>query len=151
LDKIPKRRTTVREAAEELGISEDAVRQRIRRGSLESEKDDDGRIYIWLDVLPMSAEYSPQAIIASKDEIIEMLKQEVADWKEEARRKDTIIAQMNVSITTLTERIPIESPVDSSSEASDSPVTASEEESKGQVPPDQETATQESWWRRLFR
>jgi excisionase family DNA binding protein len=39
-------RLTVQEAAEVLGTSVDAVRMRVRRGSLPSEKDSDGRVYV---------------------------------------------------------------------------------------------------------
>jgi DNA-directed RNA polymerase specialized sigma24 family protein len=38
------RRMPLREAAAELGISKDAVRQRIRREPLQSDKGEDGRV-----------------------------------------------------------------------------------------------------------
>ncbi len=41
-------RVTVQEAAQRLGISQDAVRQRIRRGSLKHEKAADGRVYVYM-------------------------------------------------------------------------------------------------------
>ena len=43
------RKLTVQEAAEVLGTSVDAVRMRTRRGSLESEKDPDAWVYVWVD------------------------------------------------------------------------------------------------------
>lgn len=43
------RKLTVQEAAEILGTSVDAVRMRTRRGSLESEKDPDAWVYVWVD------------------------------------------------------------------------------------------------------
>jgi len=42
---------TVREAAENLGISEDAVRKRIQRGTLAHRKASDGHVYVYM-VLP---------------------------------------------------------------------------------------------------
>jgi hypothetical protein len=45
---MPRRRLDLREAAEILGASVDAVRKRIQRGTLESEKVD-GKVYVWLD------------------------------------------------------------------------------------------------------
>jgi DNA-directed RNA polymerase specialized sigma24 family protein len=39
----------LRQAATLLGISKDAVRQRIRRGTLRSGKGEDGRVYVYLD------------------------------------------------------------------------------------------------------
>src|SRR5918999_5591194 len=41
-------RVTVQEAAQRLGISQDAVRQRVRRGSMRHDKDDKGRVYVYL-------------------------------------------------------------------------------------------------------
>ena len=43
---VTSHRLTVQEAAEILGTSVDAVRMRVRRGSLESEKDPDGRLHV---------------------------------------------------------------------------------------------------------
>jgi DNA-directed RNA polymerase specialized sigma24 family protein len=42
---MPRRRVDLREAAEILGTSVDAVRKRIQRGTLESEKED-GKVYV---------------------------------------------------------------------------------------------------------
>ncbi len=42
-------RVTVQEAARRLGISQDAVRQRIRRASMRHDKDYKGRVYVYLD------------------------------------------------------------------------------------------------------
>jgi hypothetical protein len=43
------RRVRPQEAALELGISTEAVRQRVRRGTLRAEKAKDGHVYIHLD------------------------------------------------------------------------------------------------------
>ena len=42
-------RLTIQQAARRLGISEGAVRKRVARGSLEHDKEDDGRVYVYLD------------------------------------------------------------------------------------------------------
>ncbi len=42
------RRVTVKEAADLLGISPEAVRARIKRGTLYKEKGSDGTVYVWL-------------------------------------------------------------------------------------------------------
>lgn len=46
---MTRRRLTIQEAAEEIGTTVDALRSRIRRGNIDSEKGDDGRVYVWLD------------------------------------------------------------------------------------------------------
>src|SRR4051794_25765813 len=42
-------RLTIQEAASRLGISEGAVRKRVTRKTLPHKKDDDGRVYVFLD------------------------------------------------------------------------------------------------------
>jgi hypothetical protein len=42
----------LRDAAADLGLTVDAVRKRVKRGTLESEKDSDGRVYVFLDDVP---------------------------------------------------------------------------------------------------
>jgi excisionase family DNA binding protein len=104
-------RVTVQEAAQRLGISQDAVRQRVRRGSMRYDKDDKGRVYVYLDptnTRPMVVHDAPRDTVheASRNELItelrdriQFLETELADRKEESRRKDHIIAA-------LTQRIP---------------------------------------------
>ncbi len=42
-------RVTIQEAARRLGISEGAVRKRVTRGTLEHDKEESGRVYVYLD------------------------------------------------------------------------------------------------------
>jgi hypothetical protein len=46
---VARRLLTEGEAAEILGTSVDTVRMRARSGSVQSEKDSDGRVYVWVD------------------------------------------------------------------------------------------------------
>ena len=46
---MTRQRLAAREAAEALGISVDAVRMRVRRGTLEAEHDANGRLHVWVD------------------------------------------------------------------------------------------------------
>jgi hypothetical protein len=125
-----KLRVDVKQAAEMLGISSEGVRQRIRRGNLESEKDDDGRVYVWIEEGESSSERNTHGVITRLENEVEWLRREV-------ERKDTIIMSF-------TQKIPELEPV---SEPRQSPVTASEHEAKGDVPPEPEKL---SWWRKLF-
>lgn len=105
-------RVTVQEAAQRLGISQDAVRQRIRRGSMRHDKDDKGRVYVYLDPTNTPTtlvHHAPRGTVhdaSRSNELvtelrnrIQFLETELADRKEESRRKDHIIAA-------LTQRIP---------------------------------------------
>jgi excisionase family DNA binding protein len=120
-------RVTVQEAAQRLGISQDAVRQRIRRGSMRHDKDDKGRVYAYLnptDTRPTPVHDAPRDTVydaSRSNELvtelrnrIQFLETELADRKEESRRKDHIIAA-------LTQRIPELEPAPEPREYSERP------------------------------
>jgi len=46
---VPDERLTLRQAAARLGVSESAIRKRVERGTLRSDKGADGRRYVYLD------------------------------------------------------------------------------------------------------
>ena len=122
-------RVTVQEAARRLGISQDAVRQRIRRSSMRYDKDDKGRVYVYLD--PTNTRPTPvhdvppdtvhdasrnNELVTELRNRIQFLEAELADRKEESRRKDHIIAA-------LTQRIPELEPASEPQEYSERPTT----------------------------
>jgi hypothetical protein len=156
---VTSRRLTVQEAAEVLGTSVDAVRMRARRGSLESEKEPDGRVYVWVD--GDSSETKPGldaesiALISAKDETIEELRdrarylerrldQEREARTEERRRHDTLLAQ-------LMQRIPeLEAP--QGTRDSHEMVTAEPDRQEHRPATDGAwEGAERSWWRRWFR
>jgi hypothetical protein len=155
-DMSPPLRATVEEAAKILGTSENAVRKRLERGTLASEKVDGVRYVLLLDtdmpqhargtsgdpVTVMSGDLALiQAHLDSMQEQVGYLKAVVQTRDEELRRKDHIIAA-------LTERIPeLEAP----REASQTVRTAPEGTGKGEVPSEaRPPPTQRSFWARLF-
>lgn len=118
------RRVTTQEAAEGLGITVEAVRARLRRGTLSKEKDSDGTVYVLLtddqtqrsndrateqhqpdDTRPSGAQRegeptddrsrSEHVLVEALREQIEILRSEIEDRKEEARRKDAIIMSLS--------------------------------------------------------
>jgi excisionase family DNA binding protein len=140
-------RVTVEDAARLLGVTVDAVRKRIERGSLRSEKVGATR-YVFLDpdrTKPDTDMSSPDSDLTDKvtilKEHVQFLRRELEVWQEEARRKDHIIAA-------LTERIPeLEPARDIPSEPRESAATASGNE-ENPVHPEPEKP---SWWRRIFQ
>ena len=134
-------RTTIAEAAKKLDVTQEAIRQRIRRGTIEHEKGEDGKTYVYLTDEETSSQPLTNGVVndyinALKYQI-ESLEQDKEEWKEEARRKDHIIMA-------LTQRIPELEAAETKPEA---PVTNSTETGKGDVPSE---AQKPSWWRRIF-
>lgn len=112
-----KRRVSLREAAVLLGISEDAVTMRIRRGTLRSEKNHE-QVHVWLDenLGAYQNVVYPQALIedllGEKAEGIQQLWEQVhrfrgilAEERHARHRTDTIIAQLTQANAALASRV----------------------------------------------
>jgi excisionase family DNA binding protein len=116
---------TVEEAARSLGIKEESVRKRVRRGKMRSEKDAAGRLYVYVDgteVLRDGNGVEPRDLcgdrsweeprraareaIEAKDETIRILQHQLEEEREARRRSDTIIAQLTQLNAALTARVP---------------------------------------------
>jgi hypothetical protein len=85
----------VQQAGEELGITADAVRMRVRRGSLDSEKGDDGRVHVRLDIdedFVKSQRPVEGSLIEAKDETISMLREQLEAERDANRENRRIIA-----------------------------------------------------------
>jgi len=139
---MTERRLTLQDAAQELGITPDALRQRIRRGQYHSTKED-GRVYVYLNVDRTETEHNVQvesnALISEIQARVQLLEQELERAHERDRENRRIIAA-------LTQRIPeIEAP----SEPTESSETATEQEAEPRPGGGQEGA-QRPWWRRWF-
>ena len=157
-DRTPtRRRTIVAEAAEVLGISAEAVRGRIRRGTLPVEREA-GRVYVLLGQAERSRTTADQSRTTAgqptdrTDALIAELQDRVRSL-EEANRENrrTIIA--------LTSRIPqLEAPASEATEARESPVSPGPNETPTRGRGDAHAATQRpetsseprSWWRKLL-
>src|SRR5829696_5910244 len=107
-------RLTIQEAARRLGVSEGAVRKRVTRGTLEHHKDEDGRVYVYLDTGVDSG--VDEGVDPNSNALISQLRDEVAFLRDENRRKDEIIMQQAMTMRQLTAAPPQEP-----SEAQESP------------------------------
>src|SRR5215204_1745232 len=117
-------RVSVYQAAEVMGVTVDAIRKRISRGTIPHERGDDGRVWVILDTDQDAASKvqdtdQPQsdvtALISAKDETIAALREQLEQANERDRENRRIIAA-------LTSRIPaIEAPA--SPEERESPET----------------------------
>jgi len=123
----------VNSAADELGVSTDAVRKRISRGTLRSDRRD-GTVRVWLDDSGTEAGREAQvhggALVEVLKEQAEYLREQLAEEREARRRADTIIAQLTQANAALSARVPeLEAP----SETREEPETV-EEEPEGEEP-----------------
>jgi|SRR5829696_1360331 len=139
----PGRRLTVAQAADQLGISVDAMRARVKRGTVATEREG-GRVYVLLDIAQDAAQDAAGA--GESNALISQLRDEVAYLRDENRRKDELLAAA-------LSRIPpaIEAP----SEARGSPETVEEEPEAAPPPRSDAPGAQEGarrpWWRRVRR
>ena len=127
---------SVSDAAKLLNITPEAIRQRIRRGTIEYEQTKDGRYFVYATPSE-DVENNVQNSLGSADlrDYVETLKRELEIRNEELRRKDHIIAA-------LTERIPaIEAP----SEPREAPERGFEGGGRGNP-----LEERRPWWKRVF-
>ena len=109
-------RVTVQEAARRLGVKDDAIRKRIQRGSLEHDKGEDGRVYVYLE--PSSAvsgdargveatqDASYDALLVGFKDQVSYLRSVLREERDARRRADTIIAQLTRANAALAQRVP---------------------------------------------
>jgi hypothetical protein len=143
-------RLTVAQAAARLGISEGAVRSRIKRGTLRTDKE--GRtVFVLLGGGTSQANQTTNAgvpgdqsaLIEALRDQIEDLRQERDEWREQARMTDRLLSAAM-------ERIPaIEAP----QEAPEAPETFEEAPERAEprsATGEAQAGAQRPWWRRVF-
>ena len=146
-------RLTIAEASDLLGISKDAVRMRIKRGTLRSEKTDD-RVYVWLDNVPNAEQNADPnadstALIAAKDETIRTLRDQLESERRANEENRRLLAG-------LIERMPaLEAGTEpsGSQESSQAPGAATEDSVSADFRPatgGSQEGPHRPWWRRVF-
>jgi hypothetical protein len=158
-------KVSVYEAADALGVTVDAIRKRIQRGTIPHQRDADGRVWVLLDAasnlqvratstVPDDSEnvYRTEGgdeLVDSLKDQVEYLRQVIETRNLELQRKDSIIAA-------LTQRIPeLEPAREPTSESPDARQTPGEgPEGVGRDPAPRAEGPQEterrSWWRRFM-
>ena len=131
------KRLTVQQAAAHLGISEGAVRNRIKRCTLRAEREA-GRVYVLLS----DAANRDESI--NESQLVAILREQLAAERQAHSEARRIIAG-------LVERIPaIEAP----REAADAPETVEGEPERAEPRPatgGAQEGVQRPWWRRVLR
>ena len=147
---MTERRMTLQDAAQELGITPDALRQRIRRGQYHSTKEE-GRVYVYLNLDRTKTERDvqgePTTLISALENRIESLERQLTEANERDRENRRIIAA-------LTQRIPeLEPTREASLESRESPEGVDETAERVNPPPPEEPreeTSQRPWYRRWF-
>jgi hypothetical protein len=145
---------TVAEAVELLGLSEDAIRARLRRGTLTRVDMPDGRVLVDLsstDGQPTASktttDHQPTATDQPSDNsesLVKLLREQLEAEREANRENRRIIA-------ILASRIPeLEPAREASPEATGEPVAPSEHQGNGTGRTDEETSEKPSWFRRFL-
>jgi hypothetical protein len=140
----PGRRFTVSEAAGALGISAEAVRSRLKRGTLRSVKDG-ATVYVLLtpDQSRPDADQTPPEPDQTGDqtELVDALRDQVAYLREQLAVRDEEIRRRDHLLASALERMPA---LEASREPPQSPTPSPERQ-------EAETGTQRRpWWRRVF-
>ncbi len=170
-------RMSVNEAAQALGVTVDAIRKRVQRGTIPHQKDESGRVWVLVEAAKAMQE-TPTGTVRDESEgvhdtdrdmyqtevrndlvesledqigylrgVIETRDKELEARTEELRRKDHIIAA-------LTERIPeLEPPVSPEPRGAPEPAPATEsgtEEATYGTEGSQEPSQRRSWLSRFF-
>jgi excisionase family DNA binding protein len=141
-------RLTVSDAAKLLNVTPEAVRQRIRRGTIEHERTQDGRYYVFLspkEDVEDHVENGTNPDQQLRSDYIETLKREL-----EARNQE--LSEMRRLVAGALERIPaIEAPAETSSEAPRSPSSDLQDDTNIRTSAEQEKPSESrSWWRWFF-
>jgi hypothetical protein len=143
---MERERVTVQEAAKRLEVTESAVRKRVERGTLPHDKEDDGRVYVYLDTRDMERDKVQDS---SYDMIVTRLENENEFLRRELERKDAILLNMTEAMKALSPPSQEEAPEVRESPERAAPTGAPAEAQEGVQRPHSEARW--SLWRRVFR
>ncbi len=154
-DRRDRQRLTVPEAAAVLGMTVDAVRGKVRRGTLDSEREG-GTVYVYVDtdrrdpaptVEGPSPDESPAALVEELRDRISYLERQVEEEREARRRADTILAQLSRANEEQARTIrALEAPPEPQNQAE----SGVEDQDEGDTTQEPERGAGRSLWRRLF-
>jgi excisionase family DNA binding protein len=143
-------RATVYEAAEALGVTVDAIRKRIQRGTIAHKRDGNGRVYVLLDKVSTLRDRDKDTYQTSQYDLVESLRDQIVYLRNELRTRSEELRRKDHIIAALTDRI---SELEAPQGATERRQTASVS-SEGAEPTQEGTGAQKSaqrpWWRRVL-
>jgi hypothetical protein len=152
------RRVPVIEAASRLGISEGALRKRIARGTLPSERDAEGRVWVLLEASTRSGTRGQDVGQTAGQEALDRytagLEEQVAYLRDQLRREQEAHSEARRIIGGLVQRVPeLEAAQEVSQdveEAEEEPERVPAGQDAGQGRPAAQEGARRPWWRRVF-
>jgi hypothetical protein len=131
-DRVADTRLTLRQAAAVLGVSESAIRKRVERGTLSSDKGPDGRRYVYLDTVEdnMADRGADASAPREHDALISELRAHNGTLREQLEAERHAHAEARRIIAGLVERLPA---IEAAQEARESPQTVEEEPERAET------------------
>ena len=169
-----RRRLDLKAAAVELGVTSEAIRRRAKRGTLPSEKGEDGLLYVWVpdvsngvhdvsDTGPHSvsdggvhsvSDGGVHAGTHDQDQgprlpeaLLERFEDENGFLRQELERLHRELERKDAILLTMAQRIP---ELEAAPDPRESPQTSSEQQGSGTTHPDDGGEEKRSWWKRFF-
>lgn len=126
-------------------MSIEAVRKRVKRGSLQSDKGPDGRVYVYLDAGPdTGGDTSHPQPEAEASELVEELRRQNEYLRRQLDVRTDELREHRRLLAAALERIP---ELEAQQEPQDQPESAGEEPQRSTTPEEPE---RRAWWRRWF-
>jgi excisionase family DNA binding protein len=144
------RALTVAQAAEVLGVSQDAVRKRIRRGTIQSGRDESGRVYVYVpasETVHKTGQDTSQPQ-SNSEALTSELRDRLRYVEGQLEAERQAHAEARRLLMAALERIPPQ--LEAPPEARESPEAATDRQSDAQVPPEIQGGVQRPWLRRMF-
>ncbi len=144
-----RRRVSVYQAAEVLGVTVDAIRKRVSRGTIEHERDGDGRVWVLLDTDQDAASkvHDTDQPPSDSTALISEMRGRIEDLRDQLEAERQGHAEARRLLMAALERIPpaLEAPGDAET-VEEAPEGAEPRSATGGA----QEATQRPWWRRMF-
>ncbi len=164
------RRATIQEAARIMGVSEGAIRKRVKRNTLRHDKEADGRVYVYLEGATRGVDDRVDDVPhPDSNALISEMRDRITFLEGELQRKDAILLSMTEAMkaiappaqgeapreppgapVTATEqpgRVKPQRPLESAQEPRESSGMHMPEVHSGPLPRDQQRASERPWWR----
>jgi excisionase family DNA binding protein len=139
----PQESMSVSEAAEFLGVTEDAVRKRIHRGKIRYDRDPDGRYLVYPTEDDIRQTADRNYVQSESSALIFELRAQIERLEDQLQKADERDRENRRLLAAALERIPpqLEAPSESSETAT---------EGEAEPRPRGQEGAQRPWWRRIF-